>query len=175
MMRATVLATSLMLAALPGAAKQAEQCKCVYPWPPECNKVCSVGNKLIGTWKLDDAKSDFIPGAPKNSTVTYEAAGDKLKIVIDGTDNQGKPIHNEWTGKFDGKDYPVMGDPSSDARSLEIVDNHTVAFTAKKGNKITTMGRIVVAADGKTRKVVSSVVDASGKKVSATAVYDKMG
>ena len=43
----------------------------------------------------------------------YEAAGDQIKSTVDGVDAQGKPTHNEWVGKFDGKDYPVTGDPSS--------------------------------------------------------------
>ena len=34
-----------------------------------------------------------------------------------GVDANDKPTHNEWTGKFDGKDYPVIGDPNSDVRS----------------------------------------------------------
>ena len=31
----------------------------------------------MGTWKLNEAKSKFSAGATKNSTVVYEAAGDK--------------------------------------------------------------------------------------------------
>ena len=52
------------------------------------------------------------PRGPKNQTVVYEVAGDNVKVTVDGTDNDGKPLHNEWTGKFDGKDYPVIGDPN---------------------------------------------------------------
>jgi hypothetical protein len=46
----------------------------------------------------------FGPGATKNSTVVYEAAGDSVKVTTDGTSGDGKPVHTEWTGKFDGKD-----------------------------------------------------------------------
>ena len=96
-----------------------------------------------------------------------------MKITVEGTDSEGKPLHNEWTGKFDGKDYPVTGDPNSDARAYTKVDDHTLEFTVKKGDKVTTTGRIVVSADGKTRTVTTSGTDAKGKKVSSTAVYDK--
>ncbi len=64
----------------------------------------------MGTWKLNEAKSKLVAGATKNITVAYEAAGDSVKVTIDGVDAAGKPTHNEWTGKFDGKDYPVTGD-----------------------------------------------------------------
>jgi hypothetical protein len=126
-----------------------------------------------GTWKLNEAKSKLNPGTPKNSTVVYEATGDQVKVTIDGTDAQGKPTHNEWTGKFDGKDYPVTGDPNSDMRSVKKVDDHTLQFTVKSGGKTTATGRIVVSADGKTRTVTSHGTDPTGKKVSSTAVYDK--
>jgi hypothetical protein len=128
---------------------------------------------FMGTWKLNEAKSKLGPGVPKNTTVVYEAAGDSVKVTIDGTDADGKPTHNEWTGKFDGKDYPVTGDPTSDARALKKVDDHTITFTVKKGGKVTTTGSIVLAADGKSRTVTTSGTDAKGNKVSGTAVYDK--
>jgi hypothetical protein len=127
----------------------------------------------MGTWKLDEAKSKFSPGAPKNTTVVYEAAGDSVKVTVDGVGADGKPSHNEWTGKFDGKDYPVTGDSSADTRSYKRVDAHTLKLTNKKGDKVTMSGTATVSADGKTRTVTISGTDASGKKVSATAVYDK--
>jgi hypothetical protein len=127
----------------------------------------------MGTWKLNEAKSKFSPGATRNHTVVYEAAGDDIRITVDGVDKEGKPIHNEWTGKFDGKDYPVTGDPNSDARSYKKVDDHTLEMTVKKGGKKTVTGRIVATADGMSRTITTSGTDSSGKKVTNTAVYDK--
>ena len=91
----------------------------------------------MGTWKLNETKSKFAPGAAKNHTVVYEAAGDNLKITVDGTDKEGKSTHNEWTGKFDGKDYAVTGDPTSDMRSYSKVDDRTLKMTVKKDGKVT--------------------------------------
>src|SRR5258708_1372035 len=98
----------------------------------------------MGTWKLNEAKSKFSPGAARNNTVVYEAAGDSVKVTVDGVDGAGKPAHNEWTGKFDGKFYPVTGDATSDMRSYRTVNNHTLALTGKKEGKVTLSGRIVV-------------------------------
>ncbi len=130
-------------------------------------------NPSLGTWKLNEAKSKLIPGTPKNLTVVYAAAGDSVKGTIDGVDGQDKPTHNEWTGKFDGKDYPVTGDPNSDTRAIKQIDDHTAELTVKKGGKVTLTGKAVVSADGKTRTVTISGTDAAGKKVTSTAVYDK--
>src|SRR5262249_28532760 len=111
---------------------------------------------FMGTWKLNEAKSKFSPGSPKNTTVVYEAAGDNVKITVDGTDSEGKPAHNEWTGKFDGKEHPVSGDPTADTRSYKMVDDHTLAVTNKKDGKATITARVVVSADGKSRTVTAT-------------------
>jgi hypothetical protein len=135
--------------------------------------VCFADDAYMGAWKLNEAKSKVGPGAPKNNTVVYEAAGDNVKVTIDGTDKDGKATHNEWTGKFDGKDYPVTGDPNSDARSITKIDDRTLGFNVKKGGKVTTSGRIVVSADGESRTVTLSGTDSKGNRVRSTAVYDK--
>ncbi len=135
--------------------------------------ICLAGNPSLGTWKLNEAKSKLSSGLPKNLTVTYEAVGDNIKATVDGVDGQGKPTHNEWTGKFDGKDYPVTGDPTSDARSYKMIDDHTLALTVKKGGKVTITGKIVTSADGKTRTLTASGMDSMGMKIESTSVYDK--
>ena len=135
--------------------------------------ICLAENSNMGTWKLNEAKSKFAPGSPKNTTVVYQAAGDDVKVTTDGTGSDGSPSHTEWTGKFDGKDYPVTGDPTADTRSYTKVNDHTMALANKKAGKVTVSGRIVVSPDGKTRTVTLSRADSAGKKVSSTAVYDK--
>lgn len=129
-------------------------------------------NPQMGTWKLNEAKSKFA-GKARNHTVVYEAAGDQIKVTVDGVDENGGAAHNEWTGKFDGKEYPVTGDANSDNRSYRVVDKHTMALTGMKAGKQTLTGRIVVSADGKTRTVTTTSTDASGKKQTNVAVYDK--
>ena len=135
--------------------------------------VCLGQNANRGTWKLNEAKSSIGPGAPKNITVTYEPAGDDVKVTIDGVDKDGKPTHNEWWGKFDGKDYPVIGDANSDARSYTKIDDHALGFNIKKAGRVITSGRIVVSDDGMSRTVTSSGSDSKGKRISSTSVYDR--
>ena len=126
----------------------------------------------MGTWKLNEAKSKFSTKS-RNSTVVYMTMGDSVMVTIDGLDADGKPVHTEWTGKLDGKDYPVTGDSTSDTRAYTQVDDHTLTFAGKKAGKVTLSGKIVVSADGKTRTVNSAATDAAGNKSEATAVYDK--
>jgi hypothetical protein len=133
----------------------------------------SYASPNVGTWKLNEAKSKIPPMATKNYTVVYEAVGDNVKVTVDGKDGSGKVIHSEWTGKLDGKDYPVTGDPTADTRSYMKIDDRTTDLANKKDGKVTATGRIVISADGKSRTVTVSGTDVKGNKFESTAVYDK--
>jgi len=135
--------------------------------------VSLAADAFVGNWKLNEAKSKFPPGATKNQTVTYVAAGDNLKVLVDAVDKDSKSMHTEWTGKPDGKDYPVTGSANEDTRAYTKVDDKTLDFTSKKGGKVTAQGRVVLSADGKSRTVTTNVVEADGKKATSTAVYNK--
>ena len=135
--------------------------------------LCLAEDANMGSWKLNEGKSKFSAGAPKGDKVVCEAAGDGVKVSVDGTGVDGKPTHSEWTGKFDGKDYPVAGDPNQEARAYTKVDDHTMKVKIKRGDKVAMTGTVAISADGKTRTVKASGSSADGKKVSYTAVYDK--
>ena len=135
--------------------------------------LCLAADGFIGTWKLNEVKSKLAPGTPKNTTVVYAVMGDNIMVTIDGTDAAGKPTHTEWMGKYDGKDYAVTGDSTSDMRSVTKIDDHTLTFSVKKGDKVLFTGRIVLSADGKTRTVTTEGTDSSGKMINSIAVYDK--
>lgn len=135
--------------------------------------MCAAQNPHMGTWKLNEAKSKFPKGATKNTNVVYEMAGDQIKVTVDGTDGSGTAIHNEWTGKFDGKPYAVTGDSTADMRSYRVVNKRTMSLKNTKAGKVATTGTLVVSPNGKTRTVTASIKNAQGKWMTSTAVYDK--
>ena len=128
---------------------------------------------LMGTWKLNEGKSKLVKSMGKNNTVLYESAGRTVKITVDGVDAKGHATHNEWAGRFDGKDYPVKGDPNIDTRSYKKVTDHILDMANKKDGKVMTTGQVVVSDDGKSRTVTVTGVDPNGKKFNLKAVYDK--
>jgi hypothetical protein len=134
---------------------------------------CLAADPQMGTWKLNEAKSKIKPGTRKNTTVIYETVGDKVKITTDGIDAKGKATRSVWTGKFDGRDYPVTGDSTSDARSYKKRDDRTSEFNTMSHGRLAGSGRVVVAADGKSRTVTTSGTDRDGKPFKNVAVYDK--
>jgi hypothetical protein len=135
--------------------------------------VCFADNPTNGTWKLNEAKSKMAAGVVKNTTVVYEAAGDSVKVTTDGQDKDGKSIHTEWTGKLDGKDYPLTGDPGADSRAYKKVSERILTMDNKKDGKSVVTGRIVVSADGKSRTLRITGTDSAGKRFTSTSVYDK--
>ena len=133
----------------------------------------AANDALMGTWKLNEAKSKLAAGGAKNETVTYEAAGDQIKVTIEGTQADGSKTKTEWTGKFDGKDYPSTGNPNEDMRSAKQINDRTLNVTSKKGGKVVLTAHVVASADGKSRTVTVNGTNAEGKKYKSVAVYDK--
>ena len=129
---------------------------------------------MVGVWKLDVAKSKYSPGpAPKSQVGTIEAVEGGMTLVSDRVEADGKTTHFEWTAKFDGKDYPVTGDPSRDAVSVKKVDDYTLVITNKKAGKVTTTLHAVYAKDGKSRTETGTGTDAQGRKVENVTVWRK--
>ncbi len=141
-----------------------------------------------GTWKLNESKSKLTRGTDKDTKIVYNSSQipDKVTVTTDGVEGDGTPVHSEWKGRFDGKDYEVTGDPDADMRSYTKLNDRTLSMVAKKAGKIVVYGLILVSADGKSQDVrltspdaVTDVYDAStkgkGKKDGwrNTVVYDK--
>lgn len=134
--------------------------------------VCYASDPNMGSWTLNEAKSKFPAGATKNTSVVYTAMGDQVKVTTDGTTGDGKAVHTEWTGMFDGKDYPLSGDPNADTRAYKKMGNN-LELINKKNGKVTATGHVMISPDGMTRTVKVNGTGADGKKFAYIAVYDK--
>ena len=129
---------------------------------------------FVGTWKLDVAKSKYSPGPPPKSIVTRnEAVEGALHHVTDGTDSKGKPFHEEFTAKFDGKDYPVKGSEPGETISLTKIDDYTTAWTVKVNGRVAATGQTVYSRDGKLRTTTASGTTEKGDKFSNMTVFER--
>jgi hypothetical protein len=128
-----------------------------------------------GRWTVNVAKSTFNPGPGlKAQTVLFEATGaDGMRVIIDSTGADGKTVHSEWVGKFDGKDYPMKGDPNIDTRSFRKIDDYTLEIIAKKTGKVITTTKTVYNKDGKTRISTQTGTNAQGQSVQNTIFSEK--
>ena len=129
---------------------------------------------LVGTWKLNLAKSKYSPGpVPKSQTLRWEAQGDALKITSDATNADGTTEHLTYTAKPDGKEYPVTGDPDRDSTTMKRIDAYATEVVGKKAGKPTVNFRRVVSKDGKTLTITGTGTNAKGQKINNVAVFDR--
>ena len=127
----------------------------------------------VGTWRLNTTKSTYSPGPkPLSSTVTIQAAEGGIKQVTEQSLGIGAS-RSEFTAKFDGKDYPIRGNPNADVVALRRIDDTTYEVLQKMSGKPTITNRVSISADGKIRTVVQTGVDAKGQKVMNTLIYDR--
>ena len=133
-------------------------------------------NPLVGTWKLDVAKSKYDPGpAPKSLTRTVEAQGDGVKYTFDGVAADGSAISYSFSVQFDGKDNPISGSMPAGADTVAATRtdaNHFVA-TLKKGGKVLGTSKVAISSDGKVTTVDATGTTATGAKMHEVQVYDK--
>jgi hypothetical protein len=130
---------------------------------------------LLGTWKMDIAKSKFNPGpAAKSSTAIFAAAGSGLKATIDTVPGTGDKTAWGYTAQYDGKDAKVTGtNPDADTIVMKRVSSHVTESVYKKGGKVTLTNSRTVSADGKTLTVTQTGTNAKGEKVNNVLVYTK--
>jgi len=133
-----------------------------------------VADQSSGTWKMNAEKSKYSPGPPpKSVTVVVESDNDNYKVDATGTDADGKPIHVQYSAKFDGKDYPATGIANADTVSVKRIDENTVETTQKKDGKVVMTITSKVSKDGKTRTSTWHGKNAEGKDVHNVVVFDK--
>src|SRR5258706_8387395 len=80
----------------------------------------------MGTWKLNAEKSKFNPGpGPSNLTTRFEPSGNGVKWSSERIGADGKPVVSEYTANYDGKDFPLKGNPGIDAVALRRINATT--------------------------------------------------
>ena len=134
----------------------------------------AAADQLSGTWKMNAEKSKYSPGpATKDLTVVVESDENNYQLDATGTDGDGKPIHVQYSAKFDGKDYPATGIANADTVSMKRIDANTIETMQKKDGKVVMTIRTKVSKDGKTRTSTWRGKNAEDKDVHNLVVFDK--
>ncbi len=130
---------------------------------------------IIGTWRLNVAKSKYDPGpAPMSETRIYEAFGTNgIKSTQTRVEVGGNKGTITYSAMYDGKDYAYMGSQDADTIALKKVDANTIDATLKKSGKVTLLVKAVTATDRKTRTLTTSGTNAKGQKVSNVTVWER--
>jgi hypothetical protein len=129
---------------------------------------------LMGTWILNVGKSRFDPGPPPRSdTRTYAASAHGVTVTVHVLTASGSEISEQSTYDYDGKDYPIVGNPNVDALSLKQVNAHTTEITQKRSGKPVGIEVRTISLDGKVMTISSKGTNAKGVSFDRVAVYDK--
>jgi hypothetical protein len=98
-------------------------------------------NMISGSWRTEKSEA---PAAVL--TWTYKVNGDELTMTT--------PTGQSYTAKLDGTDAPYKGDPGTTSVSVKMHGKDTLEEIDKRDGKVIGIGRMTVAADGKTAKMV---------------------
>jgi hypothetical protein len=95
---------------------------------------------VSGSWRQEKVNTISNNGL----TVSYKGTADGLQMK--------DPNGYSYDAKFDGKDYPMNGDPGHTMVSLKRVGNDTIEETDKRDGKVVGVYRMTVSSDGKSIK-----------------------
>ena len=71
---------------------------------------------------------------------TYKVNGKEISMST--------PTGQSYTAKLDGTDAPMKGDPGVTSVSLRMIGSDTLEETDKRDNKVISVSRMTVSADG---------------------------
>ena len=117
----------------------------------------------LGTWKQRKPDARY-----KRVITRIEPWTDGIRVTYDMVGTRGGVTHMEWTGKFDGKDYPVEGVDYVLTNAYKLLDDHSYEIVIKVEGSVAATAHVEVSPDGKTLTTVTSQ-----KNGTATTVYDK--
>jgi hypothetical protein len=128
---------------------------------------------LLGTWKLNVAKSQYKVGsAPKSQTRVYEPQGEGVKATITTAYRDGRSTTVQYTANYDALEYPVTGSPDADTIALKKISPRTAEAVLSHAGKVMATARRVISEDGRTLTITYQG-ELLGANVDYVAVYDK--
>jgi hypothetical protein len=130
----------------------------------------------LGEWRLNLARSTYDPGPPPYRRASYriEPWRDGLKVVNDMVRERGGVVHVEWTGRFDGQDYPVQGVEEYVTYAYRRVDERAYDIVIKVDGRLTAVSHAALAPDGSAITTTTTGRDARGAEVTTITVYERV-
>jgi len=127
-------------------------------------------NPLIGTWKINMAKSKFSRdnAPPSNSVNVFTAFGKNgISNVRQGSNKANYSLN------FDGKDYPYTGVSDRDAVSGREVNPRLFRLVFKGKGEANQINYLSVSDDGTTLTIFSMITPGNNYVDQRAIVYDR--
>jgi opacity protein-like surface antigen len=118
---------------------------------PQAASAASPNAKLWnGTWTLDAAKSKFAsPAKEQSETRSYDVSATRLTMKSSSKDLSGKELNFSYSAGWNGKSYPMVGNPNANSISLTAVSDRVVKSNSRLNGKLSVQSTATVSADGK--------------------------
>jgi hypothetical protein len=132
------------------------------------------GDPFDGTWKLNVAKSKWVPGpGAQSGTLTVKVEGDTHNVKGEEKMADGTAIETSFAAKLDGTPAPVTGSPEIDTISARKTGERSLLSRATKSGKLIGQERVTVSEDGKVLTIRGSGFDPKGATQHWIEVFDK--
>ena len=128
---------------------------------------------IVGTWRLDVAKSTYKPGpAPKSTTIVVTPEGKGIKVAVDVVNADGSPLKWGFATLRDGKEEaPVTGNAMVDTVTATLDSPTAGTNVYKKAGKVVMTTKVAIAADGKSMTVTTTGTNPQGQAVNNLAHF----
>lgn len=145
---------------------------------------------ILGTWRLNVAKSTYSPGPPPPATaiqIRHYAPGEggSINYVLIVTDPQGVPNFQASVFKIDGKQYPVYtaatthalltsGKTTDVMRAYRRIDRDSTEYVTYTNGVASPASVRVVAKDGKSFTDTTKGRNPQGREVHNVLIFERV-
>ena len=158
--RATVLKLSVVLLALAFSTTSTIHGQEQAPW--------------VGTWQqVPPDKKWFDPWPYHKVTLRIEPWNDGVRVIYDMVRRRGGIQHMEWSGRFDGRDYPVAGVDYVLTNAYSQLSDRSYEIVVRVDGQAGAVATATVSDDGKTMTVDTAEKDGRGQTTKTTASYTR--
>jgi len=129
---------------------------------------------VLGTWRLNVAKSQFTPGPGWQSQIRkYRAIPQGVAVTWTGVDAKGEKMRVRYTYAYDGRDYPMLGSASYDTLNAVRIDERTVRSEEKRDGITVGIAVRTVSPDGKVLTISDEGTNRKGQRFSQLLAFDR--
>jgi hypothetical protein len=144
------------------------------PYRPHAAQPQAADNHLLGTWRLNLARSTYSPGPPPVSeTRTFERDREGVKGTVYRRLQDGRTETIEYRADYN-REYPVSGADAFDAVIFKRVDMYISEAVLSHAGRVYGTARRVISRDATTMTITFRRETETGGRVINVAVYEKV-
>jgi hypothetical protein len=129
---------------------------------------------FIGTWELDPDTLKYESGRPgKRATYVIEAVANGLLFLLDGEDDEGKPIKFQYSGPMDGSGQLLPGDGGL-VLVLKRDSDLIIESVLNRGEMVLDRWTRELSPDGQRIKMTQYVPNPNGQELQNTSIYRRV-